>query len=164
MNQKIIKWQHGSKALIFLMLLFNSFTTIAQSKYTIIGYGEQLKNGDILYLTYKVNDKSKLDSTVAYNKRFAFSGVVKSPVKAGLYRNENPMTSEFVNESLAIYIEPGTIKINSPDTLRGASVGGTPLNETMELYRIKLAPLTQKSRSIKDPDWFNDTEKRILHW
>lgn len=145
--------------LLFFALLY-ALTATAQSKYTINGYGKQFRNGDVLYLNYKIDDKSVLDSVKVHNKKFAFSGIADKPVKASLYRNENPMKADVVKEVLKLYLEPGIIKINCPDILTNASLGGTPLNETMELYRLKLAPLTEKSKTLKDSYWFTEAEKK----
>lgn len=141
-------------------IFFFAIATNAQLKYAIQGNGKKLKNGDVLYLVYEKNGKTAMDSAKVHKKKFTFSGQIDKPVKASLYRNENPMKANIVAEYLALYLEKGTIKFNSPDTLTNASVGGTPLNEAMELYRLKLVPWSKKIRAIKDPELFTEIEKK----
>ncbi|WP_447635412.1 redoxin domain-containing protein [Flavobacterium microcysteis] len=155
------QFKAAKKTYLLVSFIF-LFTTVAnaQLKYTIQGNGKQLKNGDVLYLVYEKNGKPAMDSAKVHKKKFSFSGQIDKPVKASLYRNENPMKANIVAEYLALYLEEGAIKISSPDTLTNASIGGTPLNETMELYRLKLVPWSKKNRAIKDPELFTDTEKK----
>lgn len=137
-----------------------SFTSTASSKYLIKGHGKGFRNGDVLYLAYRTDDKLMLDSTIAQDQQFVFRGTVSVPVNATLYRNENPHYSDFVHESLAIYLEPGTIHINSRDTLTNAIIGGTLNNNTLQLLQDKLTGIKQKNRQLKDPDFFTAAEKQ----
>lgn len=154
----------NSRLLFTVMLLLAgvgfSFISIAQSKYLVKGHGKGIKNGDVLYLSYKINGKSVLDSTIARDHQFTFSGSVSEPIQAGLYRNENPHILNFVKESLAIYLEPGTININNPSTLTYAIIGGTINNNSLQLLRNKLIVIRDKNQKLKDPELFTEAEKR----
>ncbi len=147
---------------IFLLLsgILWSFISTAQSKYLIKGYGKGIKQGDILYLSYRIDDKLILDSTIARDQQFTFRGTVGAPIRANMYRNENPLFSDVVSESLTIYLEPGTININIPRTLTFAIIGGTPDNNTLQLLQNKLADIKQKNQQLKDPDFFTAAEKQ----
>ena len=148
------------RIIIFCFILFGSLTVFSQSRYTIIGTGKQIHNGDTVYLSYKENGQSVLKTTTAFNKEFIFTGQVKHPILASIYRNENPQQIEFVSEILKVYLEPGTININSPDTLTGATISGTRLNDTLQLLQNQLKNLNENMRKIKDPDFFTDEEKK----
>ncbi|PRD57077.1 TlpA disulfide reductase family protein [Sphingobacterium gobiense] len=143
--------------LFFLLSIGHAF---GQTTFTISGYGKKLQEGDTLYLSYAEKGNHISESTIAVNQRFSFTGVVKHPTKANIYRNENPEVVEFTTESVSIYLEPGDIKIISPDTLTGAKISGTPLNDTLQLLHSQLATVRERMRSIKDPDLFNETEKK----
>ncbi|MFT4203853.1 MAG: DUF4369 domain-containing protein [Chitinophagaceae bacterium] len=108
----------------------------AQLHYTIVGNGKQIRNGDVLYLVHKIKDKVIVDSTIANNNKFSFTGTVPEAVRATLYRNENPMWIDYAHESLDIYLESGTIQINSQDRLKNAVIDGTPLNETLQQLHL----------------------------
>jgi len=148
------------KVFVFFLVLLISAITYGQTGFTIIGMGEKLHNGDTLYLSYKDGGKYILERTTAADKKFTFNGSVKEPVKANIYRNENPEQVDIITESVDLYLEPGIIKINSLDTLTGAVISGTSLNDTLQLLRSQLANLIKKTREIKDPDYFTEEEKR----
>jgi thiol-disulfide isomerase/thioredoxin len=144
----------------WVLITFFCISVSAQQGYTINGYGKSIKDGDILYMSYRVNGKLRLDSAIARDNRFSFSGVVPEIIKASIYRNENPLYVDYINESVTVYLHPGAIKITSEDTLTGAVVGGTGLNDTLQLLQDRLLPLKEKSRAVKDPDFFTDEQKR----
>lgn len=148
------------KVFVFFLVLLISTITYGQTGFTIIGMGEKLHDGDTLYLSYKDGGKYILERTTAADKKFTFNGTVKEPVKANIYRNENPEQVDIITESVDLYLEPGIIKINSLDTLTGAVISGTSLNDTLQLLRNQLANLIKKTREIKDPDYFTEEEKR----
>lgn len=147
---------------IFVSCLFLHFSSIAygQSGFTIVGTGEKIKDGDSLFLAYKEDGHFILKSTTAANKEFSFSGSVKHPTKAFISRNENPQYAPLISESIDVYLEPGIIIVYSPDTLTGAIVSGTDLNDTLQLLRNQLTDLTRRRREIKDPDLFTEEERR----
>lgn len=140
-------------------MLMSSIST-ATSKYRVKGYGKGIKNGDILYLSYRIADKLILDSTIARDQQFTFQGTVSTPIRASMYRNENPLFSDIVSESLVIYLEPGTINIDIRNTLTYAVIGGTTNNKTLQLLQDKLAGIKQKNQQLKDPDFFTAAEKQ----
>jgi|SRR5690606_15011180 len=146
--------------LYILFFLLSVGQAFGQTSFTISGYGKKLQEGDTLYLSYVEKGNHILESTTAVNQRFSFTGVVKHPTKANIYRNENPEVVEFTTESVSIYLEPGDIKIISPDTLTGAEISGTPLNDTLQLLHRQLATVWKRMKSIKDPDLFDETEKK----
>ncbi|TYR31197.1 AhpC/TSA family protein [Sphingobacterium phlebotomi] len=143
--------------LFFLLSIGQAF---GQTTFTISGYGKKLQEGDTLYLSYVEKGNHILESTIAVNQRFSFTGVVKHPTKANIYRNENPEVVGFITESVSVYLEPGDVKITSPDTLTGAEISGTPLNDTLQLLHSQLATVWKRMKSIKDPDLFDETEKK----
>lgn len=144
---------------IFYFLLCSSLSIYGQSKFTILGYGQKINNGDTLFLAYKYNDNFIVETTIANDKQFKFEGLVRQPIiKARIYRNENPHTANIITESVDVYLEQGLIKINSPDTLTGAILGGTALNDTLQLLQNNLVNLKEKLSKIKDPDLFTEED------
>lgn len=144
----------------FCLVLLSSTIAYGQTNFTIIGMGEKIRNGDTLYLSYKDDGKFILKWTIANGNKFTFNGAIKEPVKANIYRNENPEQVNVITESVNVYLEFGIIRINSSDSLTGAVISGTGLNDTLQLLRNQLADLFKKNREIKDPDYFTVEEKR----
>ncbi|WP_237088231.1 TlpA disulfide reductase family protein [Nubsella zeaxanthinifaciens] len=126
----------------------------------MLGLGQKIKDGDSLFLSYKEEGRSVFQTAIASNGKFTFTGFIKTPVKANLYRNQNPKYADFINDWVEVYIEPSIIKVNSLDTLLNAVVSGTPLNTTLQLLQNRLSSLKEKMRKIKDPELFTDEEKK----
>ena len=112
----------------------------AQSDFTVNGYGKGFKEGDKIFLLYREPGKtvSVADSTLVRNGRFEFKGKIKNAVKGGIYRNTNPVYANDIEDAINFYVEPGQIKLQSADTLRGAVLSGTPLNADYNELRQSL--------------------------
>jgi peroxiredoxin len=151
--------QHTIKGMLCFLMLVSAMISYGQSSFTIIGTGEKIRDGDSLFLSYKENGSHILKKTAAYKNRFTFTGSIKEPVKAHIYRNENPEIVNIITESVDVYLENGLITISSPDTLTGAVISGTVLNDTLQLLQNQLAVLKKKRSGIKDPDLFTEEEK-----
>lgn len=86
------------------------------------------------YLVYPVAETMKRDSAEVKNGRFTFKGRVSEPTLAALFvvrpgttlsdRRGYSTNQRFYN----VYLEPGTIKVSSPDSMWHATLAGTPLN------------------------------------
>lgn len=147
------------KSLYILILILCSTAGFGQHTVSIQGYGKKIHDGDTIYLSYRSNGQYILKTAVASNKRFSFTEPTSSyPIKASIYRNENPTVVDFISESVEVYLEPGKIKITSPDTLTGAIIKGTPLNNTLQQLKKQLAELQAQRMKIKDPDMFSEEE------
>ncbi|WP_461790662.1 redoxin domain-containing protein [Pedobacter sp.] len=151
------QWQR--RLLIFLLFLSSSMA-YGQTNFNILGHGQKMKDGDSLFLSYKEEGRNVFQTVTASNGKFTFTGLIRTPVKANLYRNQNPKYADFINDWVEVYIEPGIIKVNSSDTLSNAIVSGTPLNTTLQLLQNRLSSLKEKMRKIKDPDLFTDEERK----
>lgn len=144
---------------IWSLVYLSMAVVYGQSNFTIVGTSEKINEGDSLFLAYKDDGQFILKSTTAKNKKFSFSGSVTKPVKAYISRNENPNYASIISESIEVYLEPGIIKINSPDTLTGAIVSGTALNDTLQLLQYELEDLIKRRADIKDLDLFTKEER-----
>lgn len=129
-------------------------------KFTITGYGEEIKDGDSLFLAYKENGRFVLKTTTAQDKKFVFTGSVQQPVKAYISRNENPRFANVITESIHVFLESGEIIITSSDTLTGGVLSGTDLNETLQTFENQQEELKKRKRSVKDPDLFTELQKK----
>jgi len=131
-----------------------------QVQFTIEGKGEHIQNGDSIFLSYKDKGQYVLKSTIAQNKRFTFTGDISRPLKASIGRNENPLYVDIITDNVDIYLEPRTITIHCPSSLTEAFIGGSPLNDTLQVLRNQLTPLLIQKRNIKDPYYYSEVEKR----
>lgn len=146
--------------LSFYLLLLGSLPLYSQQSFTILGSGDRLQAGDSIFLSYKQHGKYVIQVTTVVDKKFAFTGHVDELVKASLYRNENPERVNYITESVQIYLGKGTIFVNYRTKAGEALVGGTGLNDTLQLLQNDLKSLLLQRMQIKDPDFFTEAEKR----
>jgi peroxiredoxin len=134
----------------------------SQGKFNIQGAGKQILGGDIIYLSYRNEGQYILDSTFVKNNSFRFEGTIgNTPLRASLYRNQNPTHNyDFFYDRLSLYLEQGIVSVQSMDSLNNARVSGTAVNNTFQLLQERLAPLEKERLSIKDPDYFTEEERR----
>lgn len=136
------------KKIILSLLLLMPLASLAQTPFTIKGSGDGFKNGDKIYLTYKVDGKSKLDSAVVADHSFSFKGSINSITSASLYQNENPMQIEVAYNSKGFYIEPGDILVTTTDSLKHADISGTKTNRDLTTISAALKALQNKYHKL----------------
>ena len=132
------------KKIMLLFLLLAPLAVLAEAPFTIKGIGDGFKNGDKIYLTYKVQGKLRLDSSIVYNHNFGFKGSINDITSARLYQNENPMEIEVANNSIGFYIEPGDILFTAADSLKYARISGTKTNRDLITISADLKNLKEK--------------------
>ncbi len=84
----------------------------------------------------------KTDSAQVKKGRFTFKGSVTEPTLAYLFVNR--ANRRFYK----IYLEPGTIKISSPDSMPHASLAGTPLNVDQNRLLALLRASTERQSHL----------------
>lgn len=142
------------------IMLTSPIALYGQQSFVIAGNGERLQSGDSIFLSYKQDNNYVLKTAVVSDKKFSFSGLVNKPVRATLYRNENPERVNFIMESVQVYLETGTIQVDYRSTTGSTTVSGTGLNDTLQLLQNDLKSLLLQRMQIKDPDFFTEAEKR----
>jgi len=149
--------------IILLALIFGcTSASFCQQQFQVHGFGAQIVDQDVLYLSYRIDGRYVLDSTTVKDHHFTFKGQIgNSPIKASLFRNQNPTHNDnYINDYTELYLENGAVYVDSKDTLRNATLRGTPQNQVFQLLKERLAPLQRIAASIKDPDFFNEEERR----
>ncbi|MBS1531152.1 MAG: AhpC/TSA family protein [Bacteroidetes bacterium] len=102
-----------------------------------------------MYLRYVVNGKTVTDSAVLNNGNFKFNGKVSAeePSNAIVVLNQKG-TGVVYNDYKSIYLENGTISLNSADSVSKAKVTGTRTNEENERYQAVMAPINKIEEEV----------------
>jgi peroxiredoxin len=97
------------------------------------------------YLGYWVGKKYVSDSTEVVKGRFTFKGQVADPMEAYVFvLRPGKKLRDINNRSYKLYLEPGTIKLSSPDSLPSATLSGTPLNVAQARFENQLRPTRER--------------------
>lgn len=127
------------------------FAAAAQQQYTINGTVTKVKFPATAYLVYQDKGKMNFDSAaVASDGKFIIKGNVTNPMKAFVMLGQNgeKLNSRPSPDQVGIYLENGTIEINSPDSLFRATVGGTVLNKDQQEMMTLLAPFKKTEAQL----------------
>ena len=86
------------------------------------------------------------DSVVVKNGRFEFRGTVDEPTKAvlSMQRDAPADVTSKADFKAVFFLEPGTLVFTSPDSLRNAQVGGTPLTDAWRALLVAEGPISKQ--------------------
>lgn len=119
------------------------------TKYSVNGEIASLKDGDRLYLIYRVGDKQITDSAIVKEYKFRFQGMLNNPVFAMIYLNRNPYINHMqpgeTVDNMGFYLEPSDIQVKANDSLKHVIVSGS---KTDLLYRKLQGRLTENKEQV----------------
>ncbi|MFW0714931.1 redoxin domain-containing protein [Pedobacter sp. N23S346] len=142
------------KKIFLSALALLPLAAFAQKPFTVNGEIKGLKTGDKIYLIYQGDGKNITDSTTVTNGAFAFKGTVASPAQGSLYLNKNPFVNRPAQgeklDGLAIYLEPGNIKLKAADSLKNASITGSPVNDDAKKLKDLTKPVNDQLMAINE--------------
>jgi peroxiredoxin len=90
-----------------------------------------------IYLSYYWNGEEYSDSAFLDNGEFSFTDSLISPAASRLildYTGEGMITAAQANNIFYMYLEPGTVKLESPDSLQNIVFDNSPINAAREDY------------------------------
>jgi peroxiredoxin len=132
------------KKALFTALAVLPFAAMAQTQpFTVKGKLGNIKAPAKAYLQYRKDGATITDSVGISNGAFEFKGTAgASPIQAVLRLNKagNGLTKS--HDGQQIYLEPGVIEVkNAADSLRTATVSGTPTNAESQAYKMAMKPV-----------------------
>lgn len=137
------------KQVILLSFLAIPMIACAQDDaFTVTGTIGKLNTPSKAYLSYNVAGKNILDSSALTNGAFTFKGTIQGPTKATVVIDHTGGGLDKLRQMGAdiklIFLEKGTIQVNTKDSVQKAVVTGSPLNAEAEKYQQLVGP-TEKS-------------------
>lgn len=119
---------------ILFLLATLPFGAMAQQTFNIEGTVKNVKLPATAYLYYQEDGKTRKDSATVVNEHFVMKGTVSVPMKAFvmLAQGGKRLDSAPNPDQVGIYLENGTVKINTVDSLVKSTVSGTTLNKDQQ--------------------------------
>ncbi|MBB6236391.1 thiol-disulfide isomerase/thioredoxin [Pedobacter sp. AK013] len=151
------------KRFLLITICLLPLNLLAQSLFSIKGYGKAYKDGDKMFLSFRQGDQLIQDSTVVSKGSFEFKGTFKTRVRGYVCRKDNPRYAADLSDSFSIYIEGGNIILQSPDTLSNSIISGTPLNNDYAKLLTALKPLYNKRKKLDNPGELKDNTSANLN-
>jgi peroxiredoxin len=118
--------------LLTILLSYFPIVSIAQSKFSIEGKIEKLKDGDKVYLIYQLLESKVKDSATVADGRFKFNGELDYPVLSGLYLHKDPYLDPAgigAGDFRRFYLTAENIGVTAPDSLKNAKVIGSEVED-----------------------------------
>ena len=140
------------KKLLLSAMALLPLAALAQKPFTVNGDIKGLKTGDKVYLIYQTEGKGVTDSATVTNGVFAFKGTLASPAQGSLFLNKNPYVNRPAQgeklDALSLYVEPGNIKLSAADSLKKATITGSPVNDDAKKLKTLTKPVADKLAAI----------------
>lgn len=99
-----------------------------------------------LYFSYWSDGNEQLDSTILVNGQFSFKGAINEPSFCRLfmdYSGNGIASAAQAGHVLYFYVEPGTVKMESPDSLQNGKFINSPVNNEFQAYLDKIGGQVQ---------------------
>jgi len=131
--------------LMFCLLIAGACSTTDESLFTLKGKIGKLNSPAKIYLSYWMGGQEHLDSTSLSNGNFTLKGPVNGPSAARLaldYSGNGFNSAARAGHLLYLYVEKGSIKLQSPDSLQN-SVVTSPINLEYQSYLKHIGGLVQ---------------------
>jgi peroxiredoxin len=123
----------------------------AGKPFTIQGTVSQQKTPATIYIRMRKNGENAIDSTQLKDGKFSFSGTLEEPVLASLMlvqkSAEKPVSMG--RDMLAVYLDNGTININTTDSISKATVTGSKADEDYKKLQELLKEVNNKGQALQ---------------
>ncbi|MEL7598790.1 MAG: TlpA disulfide reductase family protein [Proteiniphilum sp.] len=149
------------------LLVISSCTNVNNQSFTLKGKIGDWNDPATIYLSYWNEGSEYKDSTILRNGSFSFTGSVGEPAPARLifdYSGEGMIPAAQSGHILYLYLENGTVKLNSPDSLQNSLFVDSPINDEHLSYldyidgQIQdLAARMNQKVMLATPEQLNDT-------
>ena len=142
------------KSICILMSLLISSGLYAQSgSYTLKGWVGNLNAPAKAYLNYRTDTGDEMILSVIKNGIFQFKGKLNMPLRAAVIIDHEGIGLDELSKSkdpdfISIYLEPGTIKLASADSVKKASITGSELNADNQALTIALKPFGERLKIL----------------
>lgn len=138
------------KSKLLLLMTALPFGAMAQQNYTVVGKVKNVKYPAKAYVWYQDHGALRSDSAIVENDKFTITGKVTQPMKAFVLLFQNGATPRDYPgpDQVGVYLENGTINVTSPDSLKHARVGGTPLNKDQQELMDILDPIKKQEADV----------------
>lgn len=120
-----------------------------ESQYTVQG---KIGNYDApakVYVQYRKDGKTIVDSTVLNGGNFKFTGKTgATPLSGYILFNPKGTGLHSSEDYRSLYLEPGTITVTATDKIADAKIGGTKTNNDNEKYNLAEKPINDAYEAL----------------
>jgi len=138
------------KKLILSAAMILPFAAMAQQGFTINGKIGALNAPAKAYLIYRTAGGQFADSTNIVNGAFTFKGQVEVPVSANIrIKHAQATPTKTAIDVLGFYIENKAISITAKDSVKNATITGSPVNDDNAKLTAMMKPAVAKMEALQ---------------
>jgi peroxiredoxin len=154
--------KNHSIAVVIMMLPMLAMTQT--KKFTVSGKIGEMGPPAKAFIFYESGGVQFRDSALLKKGVFLFKGNIDRPFKGTFLLDEQGAGIDRTgpDHRFTLYVEPGVIKIESPDSANHIKIIGTPLNADCQTLKETLKPVADKIAATRQPGGGNDTAARRL--
>jgi peroxiredoxin len=112
------------------------------------------------YLGYILDGEEIIDSVDVIDNQFVFTGVAEHPFWADLSLSYDPETffTWKMKDLRSLFVEPGTIVMISPDSIKNATITGSVINADVDRWNAEFRIINDAM--VANYYWFNGLPKK----
>jgi peroxiredoxin len=119
-------------------------------KFTVQGNVANFNAPAKVYIQYRKEGKTVIDSTVLKDGKFSFTGdAAAMPMSGYILFNEKGTGMNSSRDYHAVFFEQGTINVTTADKMANATVTGTKTNKESEQYRLAMKPVNEAYTALE---------------
>ena len=140
---------------LYWLLVFPALSFVMppkSEKVNVKGKMQFTEPTEMVFLSYAMGDDRVTDSVLIKNGKFEFNSKVTEPTLATLsvrFKAVDDKTKPRIDR-MALYLEPGKIKVEVKDSLKFAKVSGSESHIAFEAYNKLQEPYNVRSRKLND--------------
>ena len=120
------------------------------ARFTVQGNVANFNAPAKVYIQYRKEGKTVVDSTVLKDGKFTFTGdAAASPMSGYILFNEKGSGMNSTRDYHSIYFEPGTITVTTADKMVNAKITGTKTNKENEAYNLAMKPVNDAYTALE---------------
>jgi peroxiredoxin len=100
------------------------------------------------YLRYTIDERRVVDSAVVKRGAFQFQGTLAAPVAAYLTLSHGGTSLLKSRDAAPLYLEPGTLKLTTPDSASKVTIKGSALNASAAQLQTQLKQLDKEYKAL----------------
>ena len=119
------------------LLLMNSCNSNDNNTFTLKGEIGDWNAPAMLYISYWYGIEEFTDSVNLHDGKFSLTGIISEPVPSRLildYTGDGMIPAAQAGHMYYLYLEPGTVRLKSPDSLKNITFVNSPVNAEHQRY------------------------------
>ncbi len=136
------------RTLLSVAMALPLLLTAQKQDFKIEGQMDQLISGKKIFLSYRDGQSNVKDSMLINNGKFSFSGSVTGPTQMILYRPKDKKEGD--TDFLKFYVDKGTSKVVSTDSIKNAEFSGSKLGNEYWAYTKAFEHVSKAMSALED--------------